>query len=115
MSLKKEPGGRRVRAGQASPGLAPMAARLLSSGPPGCGPFPSPLRALIGHKCACFMFLVSSNAGCNMGVVTGICNGSNEITHLGRCVVSWSDLNVGVGCICYKSSFLLPWEELRLA
>lgn len=63
-----------MRAGRASPSAVLMTACLLSSGPLGCCPFPSQLCALIGHKCSCLMLLsslVSSEAECDVGVVTG--------------------------------------------
>lgn len=59
--------------------------------------------------------LVSSEAECDMGVVNRIWNGYNEITHLGRCIVSCLDHHVRVRYICYKSPLLLSWEEPGLA
>lgn len=53
---KSELGSRHVRGGWVSQSPAPMTACLLSTGPLGCCPFPSPLCALIGHKCSCLMF-----------------------------------------------------------
>lgn len=116
---QRQPAGRPTReswASISSPVL--MTACLLSSGPLGCCPFPSQLCALIGHKCSCLMLLsclVSSDAECDVGVVTGIWNGYNEIIHLGRCIVSCLEYHVRVRHICSKSPFLLSWEEPRLA
>lgn len=86
-------------------------------GPLGCSP--SLLCVLIGHKCSGLVFGCLASFLLMLNVTWAWSLGSEMVlrkSHIGgRCIVSCPDLNVKVRFICYKSPFLLSWEELRLA